>query len=199
MDCRVSAEWFNYLGHRQKRHTDYAEEITGENWTPLQPPHLPQNLRCPIEEGRCRHYDDTRPWQMGERPDGRALYPELWFQRCNEVLQGAAGVTQRVNPGGYLLVRLLLLFAALPLTEVATETLLFLNGFPAACIEPPVIEPKLDISFLAFAPHLGHLAGLSDSLIDRINSNCLPHLGQRYSYTAICNTSFTSTQSQRVC
>jgi len=86
---------------------------------------------------------------------------------------------------GYLLVLFLLVLAAFTFLEVARTTCFFLKGFPAACIESPVFEPKLDISFSAFEPHRGHFAGFPASLIGRINSNCFPHLGQRYSYTAI--------------
>jgi hypothetical protein len=94
---------------------------------------------------------------------------------------------------GYLLVLLMFVLVAFTFFGVARTTGFFLKGFPAACIEPPVFEPKLDISLSAFALHFGHFAGFSDSLIGRINSNCFRHLGQRYSYTAIYGTSLTRT------
>ena len=89
---------------------------------------------------------------------------------------------------GYF-VRLLVLFGSFRLTEVVIETLLFLNRLPAGCMEPPVLEPKLDINFSALEPHFGHFADFSASLIGRISSNSLPHLGQRYSYIALGHAS----------
>jgi hypothetical protein len=93
----------------------------------------------------------------------------------------------------YLLVRLLFVFATFALLDGALATVLFLKGLPAARIESPVFEPRPDISFCALEPHFGHFAAFSASLIGRINSNSFRHLGQRYSYTAICNTSLTWT------
>jgi hypothetical protein len=93
----------------------------------------------------------------------------------------------------YLLVRLLFVLAAFALPEGALAIFLFLKGSPAACMESPVFEPKLDISFCALEPHFGHFAGFFASLIGRINSNSFRHLGQRYSYVAICDTSLTWT------
>ncbi|OGO01854.1 MAG: hypothetical protein A2Y72_05620 [Chloroflexi bacterium RBG_13_53_26] len=64
----------------------------------------------------------------------------------------------------------------------------FLNGFNGDCIESPVLEANPEISFGDLEPHLGQLAGLSPSLMGRINSNSFRHLGQRYSYIAISHT-----------
>ena len=63
-----------------------------------------------------------------------------------------------------------------------------LKGFSAACIFPPVLQAKLDVSRCEIELHLGHSAVLSDSPNESLNSNSCLHWGQTFSYIGISSS-----------